>query len=407
MKSKQQNLVAAIDVGSAKTCVLMAEAGESGIQYLGHGISESRGSRKGAIVDLEKAVASVQRAAEKAEAVAGVAVESALVGIGGASVRGLNSRGGVSVAPRPREITRDDIRQAVEKARAISLPPDWQVMHLLPQQFIVDEQNSIRDPAGMLGARLEVQVHVVTAVSSATQNVVTVLNRAGIQVDDTVFEPLAAAECVLKADERELGVCLLDIGAGSTELIVYQEGVVAHTAVIPIGGDHFTNDVAVGLRTPLAEAEKIKRSFGCAVVIRVAEGNEIEVPAVGDRPSRLMPQRFLCEILEPRATELFEHVRENLRQAGVLELCATGSVLIGGSARLTSLTEIAENILRKPARVGRPVAIPKMPRELAEPEFAAVIGLIFYGNRSRHARRNHDQGLTARLKAFFAGAPTT
>lgn len=404
MSNRQENLITAIDVGSSKTFALVAETGDAGIRYLGHGVVESRGSRKGAIVDLEKATGSVRRAVEKAEAAAGVAVEAAIVGVGGAHVRGLNSRGGVTLGSKPREIAREDIRDAVEKARAINLPADWQVMHLLPQEFIVDEQNSVRDPTGMMGTRLEVQVHVVASIGTVTQNVVTVLNRAGVAAQDTVFEPLACAECVLKGDERELGICLLDIGAGSSELIVFHEGVVVHTGVVPIGGDHFTNDLAVGLRTPLAEAEKLKRSFGSAVVTRVPEGNEIEVPAVGDRPARLMPQRFVAEILEPRAGELFEHVRDNLRQGHVFDLCATGLVLTGGGARLPNIAEIAEQTLRRPARVGRPAPMAKLPAELAEPDYAAVIGMISYGNRVRYARKKDDAGLGGKIRSFFARA---
>lgn len=402
MDRQQQDLVTAIDVGSAKTCAIVTESTESGPRYLGHGVAESRGSRKGAIVDLEKAIASVQRAVEKAEATAGVPVERALVGIGGGCVRGINSRGGISVGGRAREITRDDIRLAVDKARSIALPPDWQIMHLLPQEFLLDDQNNIRDPAGMLGTRLEVQVHVVTAVTATTQNVVTAVNRAGIHVDDTVFEPLAAAECLLKTDERELGACLADVGAGSTELIVYHEGVVVHTAVIPIGGDHFTNDVAVGLRTPLADAEKIKRKFGSAVVTRVSEESEIDVAAVGDRPSRLMSQRFLAEILEPRAWELFEMMRDNLRQARALDACTAGIVLTGGGARLAHLAEVAETVLRKPARLASPAALQRMPSELAAPEYATAIGLVLYGNRVRQTRGAASSGLRGKLKLLFA-----
>jgi cell division protein FtsA len=256
----------------------------------------------------------------------------------------------------------------------------------------------------MLGSKLEVQVHAVTSISTVTQNVVTALNRAGIEALDTVFEPLACAECILRADERELGVCLLDIGAGSSELIVYNEGVVVHSGVLPIGGDHFTNDVAVGLRTPLADAAKLKRSFGAAIVTRVPEGNEIEVPAVGDRPSRLMPQRFLAEVLEPRAGELFEHLRDHLRQAHVLELCGAGVVLTGGGARLLHIAEMAEQVLRRPARVGRPSPMAKLPAELAEPEYAAAIGLVFYGNRARYARRKEEATLSAKLRSFLARA---
>lgn len=277
-------------------------------------------------------------------------------------------------------------------------------MHLLPQQFLVDEENSVRDPSGMMGSKLEVQVHAITSIATVTQNVVTSLNRAGIEVMDTVFEPLACAECVLRPDERELGICLLDIGAGSTELLVYHEGVVVHSGVVGIGGDHFTNDLAVGLRTPLADAEKLKRNFGAAIVTRVPEGNEIEVPAVGDRPSRLMPQRFLAEVLEPRATELFEHVRDYLRQAHALDLCGAGMVLTGGGAKLSNMAEMAEQVLRKPARIGRPSPIAKLPAELAEPEYATAIGLILYSTRARYARRRDEAGLSGKLRSFLARA---
>ncbi len=401
MNKDQQNLLTAIDVGSAKTCALVAEMTDSGPRYRGHGVCESRGSRKGVIVDLEKAVVSVQKAVEEAEQSAGVAVERAMVGVAGAHVRGVNSRGGISVG-RSREITREDVRAAIERARSITLPEDREILHLLPQQFILDEQGSIRDPAGMLGSKLEVQVHVVTAASTAAQNIITALNRAGIHVDDTVFEPLAAADACLKNDERELGVCLADVGAGSTDLLVFHEGAVVHSGVVPIGGDHFTSDVAVGLRTPLADAEKIKKLFGCAVVTKVPEQNEIEVPAVGDRPSRLMGQRFLAEIIEPRTRELFELMRDNLRQAGVLDLCGAGVVLTGGGSRLNGILEVAEDVLRRPARKAVPTPISKMPSQLAEPEFASSIGMILYGHRARLARGTQDSSLTSKLKALFA-----
>ena len=402
MSRFEQNFLTAIDIGSAKTCALVTELTENGPRYCGHGISDARGSRKGVIVDLDKAAASVQRAVEQAEQMVGAPVERALVGVAGPHVRGINSRGGISLGSRPREIGREEIRQAVERARAFNLPEDRQTVHLLPQQFILDQQDGIRDPEGMVGTRLEAQVHVVTASATAAQTVVTALNRAGIHVDDTVYEPLAAADAILRPDERELGVCLADIGAGSTDLVVYYEGVIAHTSVVPIGGDHFTNDVAVGLRTPLADADKIKRSFGCAVVTKIPETNEIEVPSVGDKPSRLMPQRFLCEVLQARAQELFEHVRDNLRHAGVLEMCGAGIVLTGGGARLNAIAEIAEQVLRRPVRLPLPAPVDKMPAELAAPEFAAVIGMIFYGNRMRLARNAPEQGFAAKLRSLFA-----
>jgi cell division protein FtsA len=390
-------------VGSAKTCVLVAETTDGGLRYRGHGVSESRGSRKGVIVDLEKAVGSIQKAVEQAEDVVGAPIEHALLGVAGAHVRGVNGHGGVSFGTRPREITRDEIRLAVDKARAISLPADREILHLLPQEFILDDQTAVHDPLGMMATRLEVRVHIVTAASSATQNVVTVVNRAGVHVDDTVFEPLGCADAVLRADERELGVCLAEIGAGSTSLIVFQGSAVAHTAVIPIGGDHFTSDVSLGLSTPVAEAEKIKKLYGNAIATLVPEGNEVEVPSVGDRPSRLISQRMVGEILEPRARELFEMLRDNLRHTGMLDLCAGGVVLSGGASRLPGSLDIAESVLRRPVRLSWPTPLAKMPATLAEPEYATVLGMIFYGHRARLARGIQDERWSARLKAMFVG----
>src|SRR5689334_12385492 len=403
MGNQQGSFLAAIDVGSAKTCALMAEITDNGIRYRGHGVAESRGSRKGVIVELDKAVASIQKAVEAAEDVAGAAVENAIIGIGGAHIRGINTHGGISLGTRPREIGRDEIKQAVERARAIPLPQDREILHLLPQEFILDDQAGVHDPLGMMAARLEVRVHMVTAATSATQNVITAVNRAGVHVDDTVFEPLAAADAVLRSDEREMGVCLADIGAGSTELIVFHQGAVAYTGVIPVGGDHFTSDLSVGLCTPLADAEKIKKNYGSAVVTLIPEGNEVEVPSVGDRPSRLLPQRLMAEILEPRARELFEMVRENLRQSGMFDLCLAGMVLTGGASRLPGIFDVAESVLRRSVRLSWPAPLAKMPSTLSEPEFATVLGMINYGQRARIARGLQEGGLGSKLKAMFVG----
>src|SRR6202522_3658934 len=334
MANQQGSFLTAIDVGSAKTCALMAEVTETGLRYRGHGVAESRGSRKGVIVELDKAVTAIQKAVEAAEDTAGAPVEHAIVGIGGVHVRGVNSHAGISLGTRPREIGRDEIKQAVDRARAIPLPADREILHLLPQEFILDDQAGVHDPLGMMAARLEVRVHMVTAATSATQNVITAVNKAGVHVDDTVYEPLAAADSVLRADERKLGVCLADVGAGSTEMIVFHQGAVAFAGVIPIGGDHFTSDLSVGLCTPLAEAEKIKKAYGNAIVTLIPEGNEVEVPSVGDRPSRLLRQRLGAEILGARARELFEMMRETLRQSGMFDACLAGIVLCGGGSRL-------------------------------------------------------------------------
>jgi cell division protein FtsA len=402
MGKGRENLLTAIDVGSAKTCVVVAEQSDAGLRYRGMGRCESRGSRKGIIVDLEKAIASIQKAVEEAENEVGAPIEHAVTGVAGGHIRGVNSRGGISLGSRAREITREDVRQAVERARAIALPDDRQILHLLPQSYVLDDQDGIHDPLGMMGSRLEVKVHVATASASAAQTVINAVTRAGVHVDDTVFEALAAADAVLRSDERELGICLADIGAGSTDIIVIQDGVAVHTGVVPIGGDHFTNDVAVGLRTPLADAEKIKRSFGCAIVTRIPEPNEIEVPAVGDRPSRLMPQRLLGEVLEPRAREMFELIRDHLRQAGVLELCGAGIVLTGGAGRMPALLEIAEDVLRRPARLGYAAPISRMPETLADPEYAAVIGMLMYAHRARLARGTQAPTFGDKLKGLFA-----
>jgi cell division protein FtsA len=402
MANQNQHFVTAIDVGSAKTCVLVAEVTDNGLRYRGHGLAESRGSRKGVIVDLEKAVASIQKAVEQAEDASGTAIERALLGVAGAHVRGVNSHGGLTFGTRAREIARDEIKSAVDKARGIPLPADREILHLLPQDFILDDQGGVHDPLGMMATRLEVRVHMVTAASSATQNVVTAVNRAGVQVDDTVFEPLACAEAVLRNDERELGVCLVDVGAGSTGLIVFQEGAVIHTAVIPIGGDHFTSDLSVGLCTPLTEAEKIKKMYGNVVVTLVPEANEVEVPSVGDRPSRLIPQRMVGEILEPRARELFEMLRDNLRHSGTLEVCVGGVVLSGGGSRLAGIVDVAESVLRRPLRLSWPMPLAKMPSTLSEPEFSTVLGMALYAHRSRIARGVQDTRWSSRLMGLFA-----
>lgn len=402
MTKDSSNTITVLDVGSAKTMVLICQAGEDGLSYRGHAVAESRGSRKGIIVELDKAVQSIQRAAEDAEKVAECPVGNAVVAAGGAHIKGITSRAGITLGSRPRDVTREDIRSVVEKARSVVLPADREILHLLPQEFILDEQAGVRDPAGMMGRRLEVNLHMVTASASATQNVVSAANRAGIHVDNVVYEALMSADAVLRADEKELGVCLADIGAGSTDLIVYSDGMVAHTGVVPVGGDHFTNDVAVGLRTPVAAAEKIKKSFGHTISGRVPESDEIEVPAVADRPPRLMPRRFMAEILEPRADELCELLRDHLRQAGVLELCNAGVVLTGGGSRLNGLAEVCEKLLQKPVRLASPTPLKKMPAELGEPEFATVIGLAMYAHRTAVAKMMPEQGFGAKVRTLLA-----
>jgi cell division protein FtsA len=406
MNPRADQLITVLDAGSSKSCVLVAELADGVLRYRGHGIEASRGMRKGVISDLGPAAEAINAAALAAEKGAKAPIENAVVGVGGPHVRGLNSQGGISMGSRMKEITREDVRSAIDRARSVGLSPDREVLHLLPQQFILDDQAGIHDPVGMVGNRLEVCLHLSTCSGSASQNVVTCANKAGLEVVDTVFEGIASAEAVLSADERELGVCLADIGASSTELVVFFEGSVAHTAVLPIGGDHFTNDLAVGLHVSVEEAEQLKKTYGNCVVTSVPQLNEIEVGgdlSTGGGQARMVRQRFLAEILEPRARELMTMLRDNLRTGGVLEAMGAGIVFTGGGAMLVGLLDNAESLLRVPARIGYPVPLSRMPAELARPEFAAAIGMLLYTHRTQVRKASEEQGLRMKLKSIFAG----
>ena len=410
MNAKTEYLITVLDAGSQKSVVLVAEVADGVLRYRGHGLEPSQGMRKGLIAELGPAAEAINRAALHAERAAKATIETAVVGIGGTHVRGINSRGGISMGSRMKEITRDEIRAAVDRARSVPLPPDREVMHLLPQEFILDDQAGIHDPIGMVGNRLEVNLHLSTCSGGIAQSVITCANRAGLEVEDTVFEGIASAEAVLSADERELGVCLADVGASTTELAVYFEGSIAHTAVLPIGGDHFTNDLAVGLHVSVEEAEELKRLYGNCVVTSVPSLAEIEVGGglngIGGagQPARLVRQRFLAEILEPRARELFTMLRNNLRDGGVLEALGAGCVLTGGGANLVGLLDNAESLLRVPARIGLPVPLSRMPQELVRPEFAAAIGMLLYTHRTQIRRAGEERGLKAKVRSIFAGS---
>ncbi|HWG58934.1 MAG TPA: cell division protein FtsA [Candidatus Acidoferrales bacterium] len=404
MTRKDRHIVA-LDIGSTKTCALIGEIEEEGgVKFAALGAAESKGWRKGQIVNLDLAVSSIRRAVEEAETIVNVPVESALIGIAGTHVRGVNSRGGITLGARPRDIQKDDVRRAVEAARSVTLPEDREVLHVLPQEFFLDAQENIRDAIGMVGQRLEANVHLVTASGAATQNIVTAVNRAGVRVDDTVLEPLASTESCLTQDERELGCCLLDIGGGTTELIAYLSGVVRHTAAVPLGGDHFTNDLAVGLRTPVPEAEKIKREYACAFRELLGEDTAIEIATVGDRPPRTVYKRMLFEIVEPRAQELLMLVRDELRRGGLESQIPAGLVLTGGGAHLRGLPEMAERLFNLPVRVAAPRGLAGMSEEVSRPEYATAVGLVLYGARTRRQTGARPAGWVGKLKSMFAGA---
>jgi cell division protein FtsA len=407
MNPKAENIICVLDAGSQKSCVLVAEVMDGTLRYRGHGVRPSMGMRRGAIADLTLAKEAIDAAALAAERTAKVPIETAVVGIGGAHVRGMNVQGGISVGNRGRDITREDEQTAILRAAAVSLPPDRELLHQLPQQFVLDGVEGILDPFEMVGSRLEVHLHLVTCAGTALQNVVTCANRSGLEVVDTVYEGLAAAEAVLSADERELGVCLADMGASSTEMVVFFEGAVAHTSVLPIGGDHFTNDLAVGLQVSVEEAEQLKRTYGNCVVTSVPQMSEIEIGgdlATGAQSARMVRQRFLAEILEPRAHELMSMMRENLRAGGVLEAMGAGCVFTGGGALLAGLLDHAESLLRVPARIGYPVPLSRMPVELARPEFSAAIGMLLYTQRVQASKAAEEQGLARKIRSLFAGS---
>jgi cell division protein FtsA len=403
--TKKERHIVALDIGSTKTCALIGEMDDDGgVKFAALGAAESKGWRKGQIVNLDLAVSSIRRAVEEAETLVGVPVESAMIGIAGAHVRGVNSRGGINVGAKPRDVQRDDVRRAIEAARGVTLPEDREILHVLPQEFSLDHQDNIRDAIGMVGQRLEANVHIVTASGAATQNIVTAVNRAGVRVDDTVLEPFAAAEACLTQDERELGACLLDIGGGTTELIAYAGGVVRHTAAVPVGGDHFTNDLAVGLRTPIPEAEKIKREHAQAFREHLTEDFPIEIASVGDRPPRTVFARMLADIVGPRAQELLMLIRDEMRRGGVESQIPAGIILTGGGSQLRGLPELAEKVFNLPVRTAVPRGLAGMSEEVSRPEYSTAVGLVLYGARTRRFAGARPAGFMGKLKSMFAGA---
>jgi cell division protein FtsA len=402
MSQKTNPLIVALDAGSMYTRVVAAELVENSLRYRGHGVVDSAGMRKGLIGELAPAIKAVRAAVVEAERSGrNLNISECAVGVGGPHTYGLNTTGGFDLGSRMREITRDDVRSAVDRARAVERPQDREILHLLHRQFILDEQPGIFDPVGMVGARLEVDLHLATCSASALQSTVTCANRSGVKVSEAVLESLAAAEGTLSADERELGVCLMDIGAHSTELAVFFEGAVVHTASIPIGGQHFTNDLAVGMNMPVALAEELKRVYGNAVVTDVPLHLELEI---ANPDPQVIRQRSLAEILEPRARELMQYVRRSLQDGGVAEALGAGCVLTGGGALLTGMLDVVESQLRVPARIATPVRISHMPPDLVHPMFAVAIGTLLYVQRTRATRAAERQSFRAKMKTMFTSS---
>jgi cell division protein FtsA len=381
--ARKERYVVGLDVGTSKVTAVVGEIVDSGgLDVVGIGVAESAGIRRGAVVNVDAAVDAIKKAIEEAELMAGVEIDSVHLALSGPQIKGFNSRGVIAVAGKNREITREDVRRAIDAAKAVSLPTGREILHVLPQDFVVDEQDGIGAPVGMLGARLEVNVHIITGSQSSTQNMVGCVNRAGVEVVETVVEQLAAGEAVLTPDEKELGVALVDVGGGTTDVAIYERGSLWHTAAIPIGGDHFTNDIAVGLRTPGPDAEKIKRRCGCALSAMVDEDETMEVASVGGRKPRIMARRILSEILQPRAEEIFHMVWDEIRRAGYEKSLNSGIVLTGGGAILDGMPEIAEQIFDLPIRRGCPGNVGGLADHVNSPTFATGVGLALYGHRN-------------------------
>ena len=385
MKRDDRELVVGLDVGTSKVCAIVGEeTGEKGIEIIGIGLQPSLGLKRGVVVDIESTVQSIRQAVEEAELIAGCQINSVCAGIAGSHIRSFNSHGIVAI--RDREVTPSDVERVLDAARAVAIPADQRILHILPQEYIIDNQEGIREPVGMSGVRLEAKVHMVTGAVSAAHNIIKCVRRCGLEVDDIVLEQLASSDAVLADDEKDLGVCLVDIGGGTTDIAVFTEGSIRHTAVIPIAGDQVTNDIAVALRTPTARAEEIKIKYACALAQLASMEETIEVPSVGDRPPRRLARQTLAEVVEPRYEELLALVQAELRRSGFEDLAAAGMVLTGGSAKMEGLIELAEEILHMPVRIGHPQGADGLVDVVRNPVYATGVGLLHFARRSLRER---------------------
>ncbi|HEX9020802.1 MAG TPA: cell division protein FtsA [Nitrospirota bacterium] len=375
---KPDSVLVGLDLGTTKVCAIVGEVKEGGqVDIIGIGISPSHGLKKGVVVNIDSTVESVKKAVHEAELMAGVEINSVYVGISGGHIKGINSRGVAAI--KNREVGSADVARAIDGARAVNIPMDQQILHVLPQEFIIDDQDGIKDPHGMSGTRLDVKVHIITGAVAAIQNIVKSCSRAGLHVNDLVLQPLASSRAVLTAEEQELGVVVADIGGGTTDLAFFLEGSLWHTEVLPIGGNHLTNDIAIGLRTPASEAEKIKIKYGCALSSLVKHEETLDVPSVGGRPPRLLSRQILCEIIEPRMEELFGMIQQRLKKTGFEDMFASGVVLTGGTALMEGVQDAAERYLGLPIRRGTPRNIGGLTDVVNSPVYATGVGLVLYG----------------------------
>jgi cell division protein FtsA len=407
-KRPEKDLIVSLDIGTSKVVAMVGEAGLDGeLEVIGLGSCPSRGLKKGVVVNIESTVQSIQRAVEEAELMAGCQIHSVYAGVAGSHIRSLNSHGIVAI--HDREVASGDVERVIDAARAVAIPADQKILHILPQEFIIDSQDGIRDPIGMAGVRLEARVHIVTGAVSAAQNIVKCVERCGLTVDDIILEQLASSHAVLTDDERELGVCLVDIGGGTTDIAVFADGSIRHTAVIPIAGDQVTNDIAVALRTPTQHAEEIKVKHACALSRIVDSDHTIDVPSVGDRPARRLARRALAEVVEPRLEELLGLVQADLRRSGFEELIASGVVMTGGTSSTEGLINLAEDLLQVPVRLGLPQSVKGLNEVMRNPIYSTGAGLLLFGQQHRQdratalRRKRNAVSVWERMKSWFQG----
>ena len=408
VRREDRKLIVGLDIGTSKIVTIVGELSpENVLEVIGIGTNPSRGLKRGVVVNIESTVQSIQRAIEEAELMAGCEIHTVYSGIAGSHVRSLNSHGIVAI--RDKEVSASDVDRVIDAARAVAIPADQKVLHVLPQEFLIDSQEGIREPIGMSGVRLEAKVHLVTGAVSAAQNIVKCIQRCGLDVEDVVLEQLASSYAVLTEDEKELGICLVDLGGGTTDIAVFCGGAIQHTAVIPIAGDQVTNDIAVSLRTPTQYAEEIKIKYACALSQLANLDETIEVPSVGDRPPRRLARQTLAEVVEPRYEELFSLVRDELRRSGFEELIAAGIVLTGGSSKMEGAVELAEEVFHVPVRLGLPQYVEGLSDVVRNPIHATGVGLLLYGKEAAQARADRSaakvgiSGVFERMKNWFQG----
>ncbi len=407
-KKTEKNLIVGLDIGTSKVVAIVGEITEDNeVEVIGLGSHPSRGLKKGVVVNIESTVQSIQRAVEEAELMAGCQIHSVFAGIAGSHIRSLNSHGIVAI--RDKEVTPADVDRVIDAARAVAIPADQKILHIMPQEFLIDNQESIREPVGMSGVRLEAKVHMVTGAVSAAQNIIKCVRRCGLEVDDIILEQLASSQSVLTEDEKELGVCLVDIGGGTTDIAVFTEGAIRHTAVIPIAGDQVTNDIAVALRTPTQYAEEIKIKYACALTQLASVEETIEVPSVGERPPRRLARQTLAEVVEPRYEELFTLIQAELRRSGFEDLCAAGIVLTGGSSKMEGAVDLAEEIFHMPVRKAVPQFVTGLIDVVRNPIYATGVGLLLFGHQNRAIRESEARmgggmrSVLLRMKSWFQG----